>query len=227
MNDIHTIADVKPFQKAQDSIFSTLINRKLSRVITFYLLKWFRGITPTQINIASFIVSLVGCAMFWHPNYWVRFAGMFVLQLGFTLDCCDGEIARIQNVANSFGAWIDSVLDRFKEFAMLASLMGYWYLRVETEPRILVVGFLAIIGLQLVSYLREAKKSSWPTSRTAEAFVAKNMYIGTVDVTIYLVCAAVLLNVQLWVLWLFLIASIPLIVKQILSAVRLRKSLSA
>ncbi|MBI2410361.1 MAG: CDP-alcohol phosphatidyltransferase family protein [Candidatus Kerfeldbacteria bacterium] len=223
MAEIKTIADVIPFQKPQDSIFSKLINRKFSRIITFYLVRNVKGIHPTHINIASLIISLAGCAMFWHPSYWVRFAGIFVLQLGFTLDCCDGEIARIKNVASPFGAWFDSVLDRFKEFAMLASLMAFSYFHQPYGVHVLVVGFLAIIGLQLVSYLREAKKSSWPSTRTAEVAISKNIYIGTVDVTIYLVCFAVFLNAQYYMLWFFLTLSLPMIAKQLRSAFRLAK----
>lgn len=219
-HELKTIMDVKPFQKPQDSIFSTLINRKISRVITYYLVKYYKGVTPTQINILSLVVSLAGCALFLHPSYVWRLVGILLLQLGFTLDCCDGEIARIKNVANKFGAWLDSVLDRFKEFAMLLALMVSWYMHVQQEVIVLFVGFLAIIGLQLVSYLREAKKSSWPTTRTAEAFITKNIYIGTVDVTIYLVCAGVLFHIEYWVLWFFLFISLPMLAKQIRSAVR-------
>jgi len=146
---------------------------------------------------------------------------VLVLQLGFTLDCCDGEIARIKNAANAFGAWIDSVMDRFKEFAMLLALTLSWYYNVFASQHVLVVGFLAIIGLQLVSYLREAKKSSWPTTRTAELFISKNIYLGTVDITIYVVSLAIIMHWELYILWLFLLVSVPLIFKQLLSAYRL------
>jgi len=42
-----------------------------------------------------------------------------------------------------------------------------------------------------------------------------------VDVTIYLVSAAVLFNLEIWALWIFLIVSIPLLLKQLRSAYRL------
>jgi len=75
--------------------------------------------------------------------------------------------------------------------------------------------------LQLVSYLREAKKSSWPTTRTAELFISKNIYLGTVDITIYVVSLAIIMHWELYILWLFLLVSVPLIFKQLLSAYRL------
>lgn len=222
MNEIKTIADVVPFQKPKDSIFSLLINRKISRVLTFYMLKFFPRITPTQVNLLSLFFSLAGCALFIHPNYWWRLVGVVLLQLGFTLDCCDGEVARIKNAANQFGAWLDSILDRFKEFVMLLALTVQWYWYVDSRPYVLVIGFLAIIGLQLVSYLREAKKSSWPSTRTAEIFISKNMYLGTVDITIYAVCLGVIIHQELYILGIFLLVSLPLILKQIASAAKMR-----
>lgn len=222
MHQLKTVRDVIPFQKTQDSIFSTLINRKISRIFSFYLVKWFPRISPTHVNFISFFFSLAGIALFVHPEYAWRVVGIVLLQIGFTFDCSDGEVARIKNAANAFGAWFDSVLDRIKEFAMLLALTTSWYWYEDRSASVLVVGFLAIIGLQLVSYLREAKKSSWPTARTAEAFIAKNIYIGTVDVTIYIVCAAVLFHIEIYVLWFFLIISLPLIVKQLLSAFRMK-----
>lgn len=222
MQQIKKISDVKPFQKPQDSIFSTLINRKFSRIITYYIVRY-TNIGPTQVNFASLLISLLGCALFLHPSYIMRLLGIFILQLGFTLDCCDGEIARIRNVASPFGAWLDSVLDRIKEFFMLLSLTVSWFIYEERATWVIVVGFLAIVGLQLVSYLREAKKSSWPSSRTAEFFIAKNIYLGSVDITIYIVCFGVLINKELWMLYFFLCISIPMIFKQFRSAYRLSK----
>lgn len=222
MAEFKRIADIKPFQKPQDSIFSTLINRRLSRAFTFYLLKWFPKIDPTVVNILSFVFSAAGIALFLHPNYLWRLVGVVLVQIGFTLDCSDGEVARAQNAASPFGAWFDSVLDRFKEAMMLAALTAHWYIYVSGEPVVLIIGACAIIGLQLVSYLREAKKSSWPTQRTAEFFIAKNIYLGTVDTTIYIICAAVIFQMEFLGILFFALISIPLILKQLRSAFKMR-----
>jgi len=216
MVDIKTIDDIKPFQKPQDSIFAKLINRKFSRFITFYLVKYHKSITPPQITWFSFIISTIGCALFLHPNYWWRLVGIFFLQLGFTLDCCDGEVARLKNNGSKYGAWLDSVFDRIKEVLMLGAITANWYFYKQSEIWVIVVGMLAIIGMQIVAYLREAKKSSWPTTRTSELFISKNIYIGTVDVTIYLVW-------EIFALVVFLIVSIPMMIKQFLSAFRQSK----
>jgi phosphatidylglycerophosphate synthase len=226
---IKTIADVKPFQKPQDSVFSKLINRRLSRVFTFWLMKLRPDISPSTVSTLSFFISAIGIGLFLHPNYLWRLLGIVLLQVGFSLDCSDGEISRIQNSMSAFGAWLDSVFDRFKEVLMLAALTAQWYWYTQPSPFngrgeawVIVLGAAAIIMWQVIGYLREAKKSSWPSSRTAEMFISKNMYIGTVDVTIYLVCAGVLFQQEVIALWIFFLAAFPLIAKQLLSAFRMK-----
>lgn len=217
------IADVKAYQKPHDSIFSTLFTRHLSRVFTYYLVHWWKGVTPNKVSLLSFIIAIIACGLFMVEDYWIRIIGVVLLQISFALDCSDGEIARLKNMGSKFGAWFDSTNDRIKEIIMFAALAYAWYLR-DPSMMVVVVGAGAIIGWLLIGYLREAKKSSWPATRTAELYITKNIYIGTVDVTIYLVCAAIIFKLELYALILFLLVSIPLIFKQIKSAWKLAKN---
>lgn len=211
-------SDVIPFQKPQDSIFAHLVTRRFSRVATFYILKWFPAVTPNILSLCSFTLALAGSLLFLHPLYGIRLVGVILLQFGFVLDCSDGEISRITNQHSAFGAWLDSTLDRFKELAMLGALTWTWYRYEQTELVVLLIGFGAMLGLQLVSYLREAKKSSWPTQRASEFFITRTMYIGTVDVTIFLVSFSVLVHLEILALWIFFVASVPMILRQLYSA---------
>lgn len=221
---VQSINDVKAFQKPQDSIFSTLFTRRISRVLTYALLKWWPGVSPSQVSTISFVLAVVACGLFLHTSYWWRLVGIVLLQLSFAFDCSDGEIARAKHMSTPFGAWLDSTLDRFKEVLMLGSMTIAWYWHVNARLSVLAVGALAIIGLQLVSFVREAKKSTWPTTRASELFITKNIYIGTVDVTVYLVSVAVLFTQELIALWIFAIVSIPLLIKQLASAFRLHRN---
>lgn len=217
-------SDVIPFQKPQDSFFSMLVTRRCSRIATFYLLRFFPTISPNAVSLLSFGVSVLGIAAFFHPSYSVRVVGVLLIQIGFVFDCSDGEISRITNQHSAFGAWLDSILDRFKELGMLAALTFIWYQTADNSYSVIIVGSAAIIGLQCVSYLREAKKSAWPNQRTSELFLTPRMYIGTVDVIIFLVSIAVLLHLEIVALIIFLIASIPMIARQIFSAYRLSRT---
>lgn len=221
---VQNIRDVKVFQKPQDSIFSTLFTRRVSRVLTYAMLRWWPGVSPSQVSAISFVLAVAACGLFLHTSYWWRLMGVVMLQLSFAFDCSDGEVARIKHMSTPFGAWLDSTLDRFKEVLMLGSMTIAWYWHVDARLMVLVVGALAIIGLQLVSFVREAKKSTWTTTRASELFITKNIYIGTVDVTVYLVSAAVLLSQELIALWIFAIISIPLLIKQLASAYHLHRN---
>lgn len=221
MNLPQKISDLKPYQKPQDSIFSVLFTRHLSRVLTFFLLRFSSQVTPTQISLLSFLLAILACILFLFSNYWWRILGVIILQISFALDCSDGEIARYKNMTSAFGAWLDSVFDRFKEIFMFSALAGQWYFRQDSLD-VFFITLLAIIGWQLVAYLREAKKSTFGEARQAEFFISRNIYIGTVDVIVYLVCLAIILELELYFLILFFIASIPLMLKQIVSALKIK-----
>lgn len=222
MQRLQSPRDVIPFQKPQDSIFSMLITRKISRVITFYLLRFFPGVTPNQVSVLSFVLCVIACLAVMQPAYSMNVVGAMLLQLSFAVDCSDGEVARIRNLGSKFGAWLDSVLDRFKEVMMFSALAVYAYQHTSYANAAIVLGSAAIIGMLMVAYIREAKKSSWPTMRSSEVFITKHIYIGTVDVTVYAVTFAVLTFTHLWILGMFAAVSIPLVVKQLRSAYRLR-----
>ena len=49
-------------------------------------------------------------------------AGAILLQLAFTFDCVDGQLARYTRTFTKLGAWLDSVFDRTKEYVVFAGL---------------------------------------------------------------------------------------------------------
>jgi hypothetical protein len=49
-------------------------------------------------------------------------AGAVLLQVAFTADCVDGQLARYTGNFTRLGAWLDSIFDRTKEYAVYAGL---------------------------------------------------------------------------------------------------------
>ena len=49
-------------------------------------------------------------------------AGAILLQAAFTFDCVDGQLARYTRTFTKLGAWLDSIFDRTKEYAVFAGL---------------------------------------------------------------------------------------------------------
>lgn len=216
------ISELKAFQKPQDSIFTTLITRRISRVFSYLILKYDKNATPNQISVLSFFMAFFACVLIIYDNYWYRIIGVIFLQIAFAFDCSDGEIARYKNMSSKFGAWLDSVFDRFKEVLMFSALTYLAYIKT-LATHILLIGIAAMVLWLLVGYLREAKKASWPVARKAEIFITKNIYLGTVDIIIFLVCVAIILQMEFYALLIFLAAAIPLLIKQIISAWKLSK----
>jgi len=220
MNQLNKISDLKLYQKEKDSIFSKLFTRKISIVISFILLKYFKKITPNIVTTASFLLTIFAFILFFSKNYLVRVFGVIILQIGFAFDCADGEIARYKNMLSKFGGWLDSVFDRIKEILIFLSLTYLAYIKLN-DLKILICGFLVIIFWNLLAYFREAKRSFWQDMRQPEFFITKNIYLGTVDIIIYLVSAAILFKVEEYTLIFLLIVSIPLLLKQFISAFKL------
>lgn len=222
MNSV-TFKEIKEFQKPHDSIFSKLITRKFSRILTFFLVKYIPGISPNTISVISLVLAFAAAAGFFSRSYVARAIGVLLLQISFVFDCSDGEVARATGRQSDYGAFLDSTFDRLKEVVVIGAithhlaryttLIGHW-----TPIWLLILGASALIGLLLIAYIREAKKAAFPGSRKSEIYISKTMYLGTVDIFIFSVSVAILFQLEFWLLWAIAIGSIPLIIKQILSA---------
>lgn len=221
----YTLADIKQFQKSHDSIFSKLLTRKASRALTWLLLKFSPDITPNTVSVISLLLAVAAAACFYTSSFSAHVWGVLLLQLGFVFDCSDGEVARATGRMSPFGGFLDSTFDRIKEIIVLGALTHYLAAHTVlpfhwTPIYMLILGACAVLGLQLISYIREAKKAAFPTTRTSEIYISKTMYLGTVDLFVYAVSLAVLFRFEFWLLWAIALISGPLILKQMRSAAR-------
>lgn len=74
----------------------------------------------------------------------VLFAGLF--------DMLDGRVARLGNMVSRFGAFYDSVLDRYSELFTLFGI--FFFLVLQGYVAWAIVAFVALIGSIMVSYVR-------------------------------------------------------------------------
>ncbi len=107
------------------------------------------GVTPNALTVLGFLLNLI--------NAWLLATGRFplagILILVFSaLDAFDGTLARLSGQATRFGAFLDSVLDRYSEAAIFFGLLIYFARTGRREE--LYLTYAAIIGSQLVSYTR-------------------------------------------------------------------------
>ena len=106
--------------KSVDGFFTTFFVSPYSR----HLARWAarRGLTPNQVTVASLVLGIVCAACFAAGERWGLIAGAVLLQVAFTADCVDGQLARYTRSFSSLGAWLDSTFDRAKEWLVYAGL---------------------------------------------------------------------------------------------------------
>ena len=106
--------------KANDGFFTTHFVSPYSK----YIARWAarRGWTPNGVTTLSVAVGFAAAAAFATGERAGMVAGALLLQAAFTLDCVDGQLARYTRTFSKFGAWLDSIFDRTKEYAVFAGL---------------------------------------------------------------------------------------------------------
>jgi CDP-L-myo-inositol myo-inositolphosphotransferase len=188
--------------KQNDGPISKYLNRPLSAQISRQLVKF--KITPNQISIVSFLLSLLSAGMFILANYLYLLIGGILAQFASIIDGCDGEVARLKFQTSKYGGWFDAVLDRYADAFLLFGLTLYAFNNLA-ENIILWFGFLAIIGSFLLSYtadkydglMRERinKNFRLRLGRDVRVFL---IFLGAIfnQVFLVLILLAVIMNVE-------------------------------
>ncbi|MHC1741334.1 MAG: CDP-alcohol phosphatidyltransferase family protein [Anaerolineaceae bacterium] len=120
--------------------------------IAAFLLKI--GLTPNSVTILGVILSC-GVAVLIGFGY-ITWAGILIL-VAAPMDALDGSMARLKGITSDFGAFLDSVTDRYSEMIILGGLLVYYLQKSNTLACILV--FLAAVGSIMVSYSKARAES--------------------------------------------------------------------
>ena len=111
-----------------------------------------RRVHPNTITAIGTACSVIGGVIYGTGH--IRTAGLF-LGLTALFDVLDGTVARRSNRSSTFGAFLDSTLDRLADGAVLGGLAVYYALNAQHHSTPMVVVCLAgIIGAFLTSYTR-------------------------------------------------------------------------
>jgi phosphatidylglycerophosphate synthase len=105
-------------------------------------------VSPNALSITGFIITLFAC---YRLSFDLLTGGIFIL-VGALFDVLDGVVARTQNKMTRFGAFLDSVLDRYSDAFILLALAYNLENGSHTVGVILSLGTL--LGAFLISYSR-------------------------------------------------------------------------
>jgi CDP-L-myo-inositol myo-inositolphosphotransferase len=142
---------IKRLKKPTDGLISKVVNRPISTFLTrkFFLKSNF--FSPGVLSFLCFFISILGALFILLGNYLSLLIGVSLAQLSSILDGCDGEVARLKFKKSLYGGWLDTILDRYSDGFILASLTFYLYSQTLSVSS-LFLGFLAILGSFLTSY---------------------------------------------------------------------------
>lgn len=82
---------------------------------------------------------------------YIRWGGLLLLWMG-PIDALDGAMARLRGEPTAWGAFVDSVSDRYAELVIFGGLLFYFLER--GEPLGVMLAYLAAAGSVLVSYVK-------------------------------------------------------------------------
>ena len=104
--------------------------------------------SPNTLSVIGFIITLFAC---YRLSFDLLTGGIFIL-IGALFDVLDGVVARTQNKMTRFGAFLDSVLDRYSDAFILLALA--YNLKNDSHMVGVILSLGTLLGAFLISYSR-------------------------------------------------------------------------
>jgi CDP-diacylglycerol---glycerol-3-phosphate 3-phosphatidyltransferase len=151
------------------------------------------GVSPNALTIAGFGLAIVVSVVLYSGRF--RLGGLLLIAAS-AFDALDGSLARYSNRVSRFGAFLDSVLDRYSESVVLMGI-ALWAAERGDALTVLLV-FASIVGSLLVSYTR---------ARAEGLRIECKVGIGTRFERVIVLILGLLLNQVTLVLWVLAVVS--------------------
>jgi len=107
------------------------------------------GFTPISVTLIGVVGNMV--AAYFIARGDISIGGLIVL-IVWPVDALDGTMARLRGEAGDWGAFVDSVSDRYSELIILGAVL--YYFAMTNQHILAVVTFVAAAGSILVSYVK-------------------------------------------------------------------------
>jgi CDP-diacylglycerol--glycerol-3-phosphate 3-phosphatidyltransferase len=165
-------------------------------------------ISPNVLTFIGLVINIVAAFFFGHASSvnasrFFFYGGLVIIGAGI-FDMVDGRVARRTNQVTIFGAFFDSVIDRYSDVVLFFGVLVY-YARVNHFRYVVLTAFVMVTSL-MVSYTRAR----------AEALIGQ-CKVGFMErpERIVLVILGALFNVMAPVLWVLAVLSTITVVHRI------------
>ena len=115
-----------------------------------------KGISPNTISALSFVLAVLAAIaiIFSSMSYsYLLVVALVLVALSGFLDALDGAVARVRGISSTKGDFLDHVLDRYSDIALLLALtFSVFYSSV-------VIGVFALVGVLMTSYMGTQSQS--------------------------------------------------------------------
>ena len=125
-----------------------------------------RGISPNLLTYSGVVINLcagllIGLGAMAQPSVnWIHIGAGVVMLIANLFDLFDGAVARMSDKVTKFGAFSDSVMDRYSDMILFAGAITYFVLRHDMV--FAVISSVALVGALMTSYTRARAESLLP-----------------------------------------------------------------
>jgi CDP-diacylglycerol--glycerol-3-phosphate 3-phosphatidyltransferase len=117
-------------------------------------------INPNVLTFLGLVINIIAATFLAFGHF--RTAGCVIIFAG-VFDMVDGRVARETNRVTRFGAFFDSVLDRYSDIALLVGLLVYY--GSINRPSYVVLTAIVMAASVMISYTRTRAENIIPTCK--------------------------------------------------------------
>ncbi len=118
------------------------------------------GVHPDLLTFFGLVVNIIAATLFAAGEF--KWAALVIILAGI-FDMTDGRVARRLNRVTHFGAFFDSMIDRYSDLVLYIGLVVY-YARIDRISYVVLTA-IALGSSQLVSYSRARAESLIPSCK--------------------------------------------------------------
>ena len=111
-------------------------------------------VRPNHLTMVGLVVSILAA---WALAQGQLRIGAALLALAGLFDFFDGSLARLANSVSAFGAFLDSVADRYSDLVVLLGVVLYYHRAIDTTGVFLTM--VALVGTIMTSYTKARAQS--------------------------------------------------------------------